>query len=60
MRLDKAVKRLEKELGYNGCRNCKYQIEPLRGCEWIERGGDGVIHFIYPKWERRNNETDRC
>ena len=53
MRLDKAVKKLEKELDYKGCRNCKYQIEPLRGCEWIERGGDGRLHFICPRWEKK-------
>jgi hypothetical protein len=43
---------------YEGCRNCKHQIEPLRACEWLERGGDGQIHLICPKWERKDNETD--
>lgn len=42
-----------KELGYNGCRNCKHQIEPLRTCEWDEQGGDGRIHLICPRWEKR-------
>lgn len=42
-----------KELGYKGCRNCKYQIEPLRTCEWLERGGDGCLHLICPRWEIR-------
>lgn len=46
-------KRRAKELGYGGCRNCKHQIEPLRGCEWLEKGGDGRLHIICPKWERR-------
>lgn len=52
-----------KELGYNGCKNCKHQIEPLRGCEWLEHGGDGVVHLICPKWEKRGEangmEADR-
>lgn len=44
-----------KEMGYNGCRNCKHQIAPLRGCEWLEHGGDGVIHLICPMWDRRED-----
>lgn len=47
-----------KELGYKGCRNCKYQIEPLRTCEWLERGGDGHLHLICPKYEKRKVEMD--
>lgn len=49
-----------KELGYKGCRNCKHRIEPLRGCEWLERGGDGHIHLICPMWEKKGevNESD--
>ena len=49
---------LDKELGYKGCWNCKHQIEPLRGCEWLEHGGDGVVHLICPMWERREDEID--
>ena len=49
---------LDKELGCKGCWNCKHQIEPLRGCEWLEHGGDGVVHLICPMWERREDETD--
>lgn len=45
----------KKELGYNGCRNCKYQIEFLRTCEWLEHGGDGKLHLICPRWEKREN-----
>lgn len=47
-----------KEIGYEGCRNCKHQIKPLRGCEWLERGGDGIVHIICPKWERRTDENN--
>ena len=56
MRIDKAVEKLKKELDYKGCRNCKRQIEPLRMCEWAERGGDGNLHFICPWWERREEK----
>lgn len=45
-----------RELGYKGCRNCAHQIEPMRSCEWLERGGDGVLHLICPKWERRTDD----
>jgi hypothetical protein len=48
--------KLIKEMGYNGCRNCKHQIEPLRTCEWHEHGGMGVVlHLICPRWEKREN-----
>ena len=50
------LKKREKELGYKGCRNCSKQIEPLRKCEWMEKGGDGKIHLICPRWERRADE----
>lgn len=46
----------KKELGYNGCRNCKNQIDYLRTCEWMERGGyDNTFHLylICPRWEKK-------
>lgn len=50
--------KLIKEMSYNGCLNCKHRIEPLRTCEWMERGGDGKLHLICPRWERRKeNES---
>lgn len=51
--LSKELKKKEKEMGYKGCKNCKHQIEPLRTCEWLESGGDGHLHLICPKWEKR-------
>lgn len=53
---------LMKELGYKGCSNCKYQIAPLRACKWLEKGGDGVLHLICPKWEKKGetDEANRC
>ena len=48
-----------KELGYKGCKNCTHQIEPMRSCEWLERGGDRALHLICPRWERRTDaQTD--
>ena len=57
--MDKVVEKMIKEIGHKGCWNCAHQIEPLRMCEWAERGGDGVVHFICPKWERRANESNK-
>lgn len=50
---DKELQKLIKKIDYKGCKNCQHQIEPLRMCEWVERGGDGRIHFICPKWEKK-------
>lgn len=49
-------KKLMKEMGYQGCRNCEHQIEPLRGCKWLEKGMDGIVYIICPRWERRTDE----
>ena len=46
----------KKELNYKGCRNCSKQIDYLRTCEWMERGGDGRVHLICPRWERKVDE----
>ena len=54
--VDKEVKKRITQLGYDGCKNCQHQIEPLRACEWAERGGDGHLHFICPKWDRRKED----
>ena len=48
-------KKLEKQLGYQGCKNCQNQIAPLRMCEWAESGGDGHLHLICPKWIKRES-----
>ena len=50
---DKETKKFINQLGYKGCKNCENQISPLRMCEWSEQGGDGVIHFICPKWHKK-------
>ncbi len=54
--MDKFVKKLEREIGYKGCRNCEFQIDFLRTCEWMEHGGDGVLHLICPRWKKREAE----
>ena len=51
-------KEIAKEIGYNGCRNCEHQIEPLRMCEWAERGGDGIVHIICPMWKKRSETSE--
>lgn len=51
--LAKQLKLHEKQIGYEGCKNCKHQIAPLRSCKWMEQGGDGHIHLLCPKWERK-------
>lgn len=47
-----------KELGYKGCRNCSHQIATLRTCEWMERGGDGVLHLVCPYWEKEETNGE--
>lgn len=50
---DKESQKLFNKLGYKGCKNCQHQIAPLRMCYWAEQGGDGIIHLICPKWDKR-------
>lgn len=52
----KEIQKRIDQLGYEGCRNCKHQIEPLRMYQWAEQGGDGHIHFICPKWDKAESE----
>lgn len=56
--MDKIVEKIKKQTGYKGCKNCAHQIDILRSCEWLERGGDGILHLICPKWEMREDETN--
>lgn len=48
----KMLQKLIDSINYNGCRNCKYQISPLRMCEWAEQGGDGQVYYICPRWNK--------
>ena len=54
---DKEVHKMIKQLEYKGCKNCQYQIAPLRMCKWAEQGGDGQIHFICQKWSKVESEV---
>lgn len=53
---EKELKRHIKNIGYNGCKNCKHQISPLRSCKWSERGGDGILHLVCPMWDKKERE----
>lgn len=56
---DKEVQKLSKQLGYQGCKNCQHQIAPLRMCDWAEQGGDGRIHLICPRWDKKDTEEKK-
>lgn len=49
----------KKTVGYEGCRNCVHQIEPLRACKWLEQGGDGAVHLVCPRWEKRQERSGK-
>lgn len=53
--MDSWYEKMRKELGYKGCRNCKHQIDVLRACKWLEKGGDGTLHLICPRWVRKGD-----
>lgn len=55
---DKEVQKRIKQLGYKGCKNCQHQISPLRSCKWAEQGGDGHVHLLCPKWDKRTEQGD--
>lgn len=56
--MDKTLETLKRKIGYKGCRNCAHQIDVLRTCEWMERGGDGVVHLLCPRWDKRERSDD--
>ena len=51
---DREIEKLVNRIGYKGCKNCENQISPLRMCKWAEQGGDGQLHFICPKWRKKD------
>lgn len=55
---DKELQKLIDRIGYKGCKNCKHQILPLRSCKWSEQGGDGQIHLICPKWDKKEGSEE--
>jgi hypothetical protein len=56
--MDKTLETLKRKIGYKGCRNCANQIDVLRTCEWMERGGDKVLHLICPRWVRKEGDAE--
>ena len=48
------VEGFKRRIGYKGCKNCEFQIAPLRMCEWAEKGGDGRLHVICPRWKKED------
>lgn len=53
------IDELKRMVGYQGCRNCAHQIDVLRACEWLESGGDGVVHLMCPRWDKRKPDRER-
>lgn len=53
------IEEYAKKIGYKGCQNCEYQISPFRACEWEERGGDGIVHTICTRWQKRTKQMKR-
>lgn len=56
--MDKTLEQLKRKIGYKGCRNCAHQIDVLRTCEWMEHGGDGSLHLLCPRWDKRERKED--
>ena len=40
---------------YKGCRNCKYQPEPMRTCEWIKHQKE--VYRVCPMWELKKDKV---
>lgn len=52
----KDYEKRKKQLGYKGCKNCVYKIEPLRMCEWAEQKTETTLHLFCPHWEKKENK----
>lgn len=37
---------------YKGCRNCRYQPQPMQMCEWGKKRQ--FVELICSKWEKKN------
>ena len=46
---------MEKYEENKGCRNCKYQPEPLQTCEWLKN--QKTFYTICPMWELKESEV---
>ena len=43
---------------YKGCRNCKYQPEPMQTCDWIKHQKE--VYIICPMWELKKDKDGRA
>ena len=41
---------------YKGCRNCKYQPEPMQTCDWIKHQKE--VYRVCPMWELKEDKGD--
>ena len=39
---------------YKGCRNCKYQPEPMQTCDWIKHQKE--VYRVCPMWELKKDK----
>lgn len=46
----------QKAIAYEGCRNCKYQPEPMQMCDWMKH--ETIVYMICPRWEKKENRDD--
>ena len=40
---------------YKGCRNCKYQPEPMQTCDWIKHKNE--VYIVCPMWEMKETKV---
>ena len=41
---------------YKGCRNCKYQPEPMQTCDWIKHQKE--VYRVCPMWKLKEDKGD--
>lgn len=40
---------------YKGCRNYKYQPEPMQTCDWIKHKNE--VYIVCPMWELKETKV---
>ena len=50
----KVVEQMNTAEEYKGCRNCKYQPEPMQTCDWIKHQKE--VYRVCPMWELKENK----
>ena len=51
---DQVVKQMNTTEEYKGCRNYKYQPEPMQTCDWIKHQNE--VYRVCPMWELKENK----